>query len=265
MSWNADQYKLGNTLQQKLALETIKGLLGDTINNKEVLDMGCGTGNISIKMATMFGAKSVHGIDISQSMIDYCNDTYSENNVTFALKNIKNLSATEDYDIITSFFCLHWLDTDSKIQTFAAVHRALRPNGIFLSMGGIRGDHQTKHPLIDAINELLPELKQQYPQINDMTLAELTGYHRLTHHEAIKLLSDSNLRVEHLEHLDIPFKFADKEELKTFIRPLITPSKLFKIIGETDKVFEAISEAVYNKLENGIYMFNTTVVKAIKN
>ncbi len=266
MSWNADQYKIGNTIQESLAMHMIESNFGTSFAGKEVLDLGCGTGNITSKLICQFGAQRVHGIDLSVSMINYCHNNYNDQNLTFSLGDIKDLKAEAEYDIVTSFFCLHWLNTDSKIQTFRAITHALRPGGVFLAAGGIKGDHQNKHPLIDVLQELLPELITKYPGLGNKTITELSGYQRLTRDDALKLLAENGLTVLHMDHITIPLKFDNTEELDKFVRPLISPIPLLKLVPPEDReeIINHLILKTYNSLKNGIYNFDTTVTKAIK-
>lgn len=266
MSWNADQYKIGNTIQESLAIHMLESNFETSIAGKEVLDLGCGTGNITCKLVSQFGAKRAHGIDLSTSMINHCQNNYRDPKLTFALGDIKDLKSEAEYDIVTSFFCLHWLNTDSKIQTFGAISHALRPGGVFLAAGGIKGDHQNKHPLIDVLRELLPQLIIKYPGLENKTITELSGYQRLTRDDALKLLAENGLTVLRMDHITIPLKFSSQEELDKFVRPLISPIPLLKLVPPEDveEIINQIIGKTYISLENGIYNFDTTVTKAIK-
>src|SRR5436190_1781220 len=76
--WNAQDYAKGNSFQERASLGFLKESNID-LSDKDIIDAGCGTGNISAIMAQK--AKSVHGFDASANMINYARTTYG---------NIKN-------------------------------------------------------------------------------------------------------------------------------------------------------------------------------
>ena len=51
--------------------------------NKSVLDYGCGTGYGSNILANYFA--TITGIDVDQHAVDFCEKTYSKNNLSFSM------------------------------------------------------------------------------------------------------------------------------------------------------------------------------------
>jgi len=70
------EYARENFVQEAAALKLIKES-GISFTNKNVLDIGCGTGNISNKLIEKFGTQHVHGFDASKNMIEYAQKTYT--------------------------------------------------------------------------------------------------------------------------------------------------------------------------------------------
>ncbi|MBU2895352.1 class I SAM-dependent methyltransferase, partial [Vibrio hepatarius] len=78
---------------------------------KRLLDVGCGDGKISNLMSNM-GAK-VTGIDTSSNMVKFAIDKYP--NCQFHMETAEELLKHQnDYQIITSFNCLHWISDIEK-------------------------------------------------------------------------------------------------------------------------------------------------------
>src|SRR5437867_4478961 len=77
--WDPIAYAQGNALQQRAALQFLKESDVDPIN-KKVLDIGCGTGNITDIISQ--SAKRVRGIDASKQMIEYAQQHSSNGNIS---------------------------------------------------------------------------------------------------------------------------------------------------------------------------------------
>lgn len=78
--WNAKEYASSKGGEVSAAMMFIEEA-GIDFTNKKILDIGCGIGNITAKIAE--SAEQAHGIDASQNMIDYAQQAYG---------NISNLS-----------------------------------------------------------------------------------------------------------------------------------------------------------------------------
>lgn len=100
--------------------------------NKNVLDLGCGSGYGSYILKKNGKAKLVTGIDISLEAINYAKVTYNIKNLVFRVGDVSNLSNLNprSFDLIACFEVIeHILYQKSMI---AGVVNALKNNGIFL-------------------------------------------------------------------------------------------------------------------------------------
>ncbi len=78
--------------------------------NENILDIGCGPGNITAMIAKKVPKGNVHGIDYSKNMIDFANLAYeAEPNLSFELQDVNHLSLNKKYDLITSFNTFQWI------------------------------------------------------------------------------------------------------------------------------------------------------------
>lgn len=258
MAWKAEQYQLANHIQESLAIkiitESINGHLMPDFSGKKILDLGCGTGNITSKLITKWRATSVKGIDLSQSMIDYCCKNYDVAGLTFERGDISNFSYDNEYDIITSFFCIHWLSNQDKCKVFENVYKSLRPGGYFLCIGGIKNSAHIiePHPLIDAIRLLYP---------HDDVFA-LTHYDRLTKEEAIESLNRSRLKVKCITHENIILRFGNKNSLREFIKPLVTPMPLLSSLSDEQK--EELIDKIISLIDHNNYLLSLFTVICYK-
>jgi 2-polyprenyl-3-methyl-5-hydroxy-6-metoxy-1,4-benzoquinol methylase len=98
-----------------------------------VADIGTGSGHAVNVMAKAFPASRFTGIDFSDEGLAAARAEASQwglTNATFVAKDVTALDETETYDAITVFDAIH--DQAHPAQVLANIHRALRPDGVFL-------------------------------------------------------------------------------------------------------------------------------------
>ncbi len=91
-----------------------------------VLDLGCGTGGSTAHM--MEHGFAVTGMDASSKMLDIAK-TKSE--ATFIQGSFDDLNAESQYDGLWANFSLLHASRDAFPKHLAAIHRALKPSGLF--------------------------------------------------------------------------------------------------------------------------------------
>jgi ribosomal protein L11 methyltransferase len=125
----------GNHETTSMMVETI---LENNIENKSVLDMGCGTGILGI-LASMKGAKKVTAIDIDEWSVNGSNENAALNNIENMIVKQGNagLLGKEKFDIILANIHKNVLLTD-----MAAYHKVLNPGGLLVMSGFYTEDIQ---------------------------------------------------------------------------------------------------------------------------
>lgn len=109
---------------------------------KNVLDAGCGTGEIACSLATH--AKKVIGIDLSNASLAHAKmlaKKYQLKNIEFIEKNAFDLDAKEKFDVVVSLGMLH--HTHNPEKGFEIVSHCVKNDGIFImgfyhSLGGLK-------------------------------------------------------------------------------------------------------------------------------
>lgn len=142
-TWNSEHYKKYASLQNhEWALVALENL---TFNGSEsILDIGCGDGNITAKMAHSVPNGRVIGIDLSPSMIKAAKESYAHvTNLSFEIADATNFSFSQRFDFITSFFTLHWIE--DQLTVLENIKNALTPNGTTII---IMSASQEKTPII---------------------------------------------------------------------------------------------------------------------
>lgn len=105
-------------------------------SEEKILDIGCGTGNFSIKLAKR-GCKVV-GIDISQAMLEEARKKTKKNNldINFQKGNALNLDfADNSFDSVFSMTAIEFIEDLEK--AFKEMKRVVKPGGKIM-LGTIR-------------------------------------------------------------------------------------------------------------------------------
>ena len=95
--------------------------------SESVLDLGCGDGSITAKIAALLPEGEVLGIDASEGMINAALPK-ERRNLTFRRIDINDLDFDEQFDVVFSNATLHWVKDHKRL--LRNVRRSLRPGGL---------------------------------------------------------------------------------------------------------------------------------------
>ena len=102
--------------------------------HSSVLDLGCGTGNVSTELALR--GYDVTGLDVSSEMLTEARYKSEKQgaNVFYTCQDMTSFSTPVLYDaVVSSFDCLNYLLSKEKLfSAFCRVNNALCDNGVFL-------------------------------------------------------------------------------------------------------------------------------------
>ncbi|MBM3281946.1 MAG: class I SAM-dependent methyltransferase [Candidatus Diapherotrites archaeon] len=109
---------------------------------KTILDAGCGTGEISISMATH--AQQVDAFDVSENSLTYARTMAKKlriQNTHFFHADVIQFSSAKKYDMVTSFGVLH--HTHNPEKGLNTISNCVKKNGIIIigfyhSLGGMQ-------------------------------------------------------------------------------------------------------------------------------
>jgi len=98
------------------------------LKGKKVLALGCGTGEECNYLKSL-GAEEVVGIDISEGLVKYAQDSY--HNMEFRVMDMEKLNFSDNtFDFVYSSLVMHYVSSWSK--TLNEVNRVLKSEGTFL-------------------------------------------------------------------------------------------------------------------------------------
>lgn len=114
---SAHQKEWGTRLIAELALQ----------GTERILDLGCGDGALTARLAELVPAGEVIGIDASQGMIQAAVQRQRDN-LRFVRMDINCLQFEQPFDVVFSNATLHWVHEHERL--YRNVTQALRPGGV---------------------------------------------------------------------------------------------------------------------------------------
>ena len=135
-------------------LPLVPGLIENLKAGITMLDVGCGSGRIINKLASLFPQSQFTGLDLSVEAITNASAEASRlglKNVDFRVQDLSDFHQTapvEQYDFITAFDAIH--DQGKPLNVLKGIQRALKSNGTYLMQdisGTSRLEEDIHHPI----------------------------------------------------------------------------------------------------------------------
>ena len=130
--WDAGLYDDKHSFVWKLAAGVLELL--DAQPGERILDLGCGTGHLTAKIAEA-GARVV-GVDRSPEMVRQAKEIYPA--LRFEVMDVREIAFDGDFDAVFSNATLHWIKEPE--QVIAGIKKSLRPGGRFVAEFGGKGN-----------------------------------------------------------------------------------------------------------------------------
>lgn len=248
--WNANLYDHAHQFVSAYGEDVITLL--DPKNNEKILDLGCGTGDLTHKISSM-GSK-VLGVDYSDHMIDQAKMKYPQ--IQFQVKDILNLNYDKLFDAIFSNAVLHWIKQPS--QALGEIYKSLRIGGRFIAEFGGKGNVQKITYRIIKEKEKLgyPYKKEHfpwyYPSIGEYTM----------------LMEQIGFTVMYAESFDRPTKLEGSDGMRHWLSMFATT--FIEEVDQNEK--ELLLTNIENSLADDLFHSDHWIadykrirVKAVKN
>lgn len=97
-----------------------------------VLDLGCGTGNLSRRIISVYPRAGITCVDMAENMLKMAKAKLEDSNVKFWLGDIRDFDFSGKYDVIVASLVLHHIEKRDKPRFYRKIHDALSKKGIFL-------------------------------------------------------------------------------------------------------------------------------------
>ncbi len=93
---------------QQGAAEKLLALLPEALSPRRMLDLGCGSGQLTRRLRARWPAAEIHAVDVAAGMIAEARRR-STDNTHWSLADISTFSASDPFDLVASNCALHWL------------------------------------------------------------------------------------------------------------------------------------------------------------
>ncbi len=187
-------------------LPLVPGLKRKLDSGIKMLDVGCGSGRVLNKLASLFPNSRFTGMDLSSEAISKANKDAEEKglqNAEFLVRDVSDFHETakeNEYDLITTFDAIH--DQGKPLNVLKGIFRSLKSDGVYL-MQEISGtshlEEDVKHPIgtflytISCMHCMTVSLAQDGEGLGAMWGEEKTR-------EYLKKAGFSNVKTNRLEH-----------------------------------------------------------------
>jgi trans-aconitate 2-methyltransferase len=170
VTWNPQQYDKFSQPRLRPALDLIAAI--PTIDPKNVVDLGCGTGSITRLLAERWPRASVTGIDDSAAMLAKTSDEPA--NIRWINQSVADWGTPDSADLIFSNAALQWLPDHSTL--FKRLAGVLKPGGV-LAVQMPRNFSAPSHTLIAETARSGPWRSKLEPLLGPDPVAEPHFYY----------------------------------------------------------------------------------------
>ncbi|AEH45228.1 Methyltransferase type 12 [Thermodesulfatator indicus DSM 15286] len=233
------------SIVQKSASEKLFELLSIK-PTEDVLDLGCGTGDLTVKIRKITSGKVI-GIDVEKEMIEKSLNKYGKKNITFKVKRAEEINYKDEFDVIFCNSAFQWFkNPDIVLQK---CYEALKTKGRIGIQAPARKVYSPN--FIQAIEEV-----KKHPKTKDVfKFFEEPWFFLESAEEYKELFERNNFEVLYAEIEEKHTKHTPEEVYNIFnsgaVAGYLNP-KYYKIpIDETyAKAFrEIVKENFYNQVD----------------
>lgn len=126
--------------------------------DEHILDLGCGNGLLTAKLAERVPKGKVVGVDSSSSMLEQA-EKHSTDNMEFRLMDMENMEIDDKFDVVFSNAALHWVK--GHLHLLKLVYDCLNTNGIMRVQFAGEGNCMNLYGVLtDAISS--PEFESNF-------------------------------------------------------------------------------------------------------
>jgi trans-aconitate 2-methyltransferase len=243
--WDGKKYHSNSGQQQMVADLLMKQYPFQ--DSDEILDVGCGAGDVTACLAQKVSKGSVIGVDPSSSMIESANENFNRGRLRFELGKASELPYDQQFDVVTSFSALHW--EPKQREALMCFKKALKPGGaIVLAIPGP-----------DPILRIALEDIKRSSQWEDFLKDFVSPGKIWTANEYAQLLLDTGFQIKKIEVVERPYAFENEKGYKGFVEAMLPhltciPEKFVQeflddLVGKVKQTANAINEFGHLKFE----------------
>lgn len=192
--WDAGLYLKFKMQRTQPAIDLANRVKGHSF--RKIADIGCGPGNSTTILKSLFPDSDIEGIDKSQSMIEKAQSCCQ--GIRFRLCDVHELES--GYDLLFSNACLQWVPDHKSL--LPELIQKLNPGGILAVQVPMNGNEPLYRIIADVAKDPVWNLQNTYFETNealapdeyidilsgcssDFQIWETAYYHRMPSHQAL--------------------------------------------------------------------------------
>jgi len=120
--------------------------LSKKFNPENILDLGCGNGNVTHLLSHSFKDARFTLLDASQEMLGLCEKRFENLNATYIESYFNDFEFNKNqYDMIVAGFSLDHCDSTEKKELFQKIYKSLTKGGVFSCADLMIGKNNPEH------------------------------------------------------------------------------------------------------------------------
>jgi tRNA (cmo5U34)-methyltransferase len=108
---------------------------------KRILDLGCGTGNLTEQILQHYPEAEIDALDLSEDILKESQKRFADRpNIRYIQADFRDMHlAPGSYDLILSSIAIHHIQDPDKVKLYREAFQALTVNGLFIFADQTRG------------------------------------------------------------------------------------------------------------------------------
>lgn len=256
-NWNPENYHATADTRVILAFDTINRCSYHFRGDESILDIGCGNGAVTAALKTKVPHGNIVGLDLAPEMLSFAKKNFHSKNLNYVLGDAKKLSFSDEFDLITSFSALHWID--DQVTVLKGIELALKPQGQAILMYNPRNKILWK-----ALSILIQNKNWQ-----KYFIGFVDSYNDWNVPEYRKFIEHTNLEVLLIEEIERCVPNATKEWFTTLLKSWLHYLKVIPVelrdqfMNELMYQIEALFQQ-YSITSFANWSYSKTIVNLVK-
>jgi SAM-dependent methyltransferase len=197
----------------------------------QVLDLGCRQGHLSALLAQSYPQHQFTAVDNLCSEIEQAQQQ-SETNLRYAVNDALLLPYSNEFDAVTSFNCLMWIE--NKLKAVQNIYQSLKPGGrAFLQFFAYHG--RPKNDRFIFYTADLPQWQSYFKGFK-------SDYYEIALADFCQMLHQVGFILHQVEFCCYPITFSNQDSLSQWMKSWASHSKHLPL-RKQDHFFQASTEA----------------------